>query len=818
MKKLVSFILALIVCLTAVPLSVAASTEWTPESGEMNIYQLVAGKNNGGRSKYTNYRIPGIVVTKEDTVIVYFEARMTSSDWADMDILAMRSEDGGKSFGAPIIIAEGATTGKTMNNPVMIVGNDGTLHIIYCVEYGVCTKCNQGATSACTHGPGVYHSMSTDDGKTWSQPTNISNDTYSADVEHYVIATGPGHGIALSDGTLIVTVWLVEPQNATGGLTGHHNGSVSTLYSKDNGKSWQIGDIVPNDSTDGSAVKDPNETMPVETSDGGVMLNIRSGGGGYRALAWSPNGYSDWTTMEYDYDLIDPTCMGSVAKYDIEGDPYTILLINCESQSGRNNLVLKASNDDGKSWEHRMVIDPGAAGYSDIAVDSNGTIYVLYEVNAGVTCNLARLDYDTFIKKSEQQKPKVIPKNSMILHLDGESFADASGFQPDAVANDVGLTADASDFGGCYEFNGNSGDTSYIDIRPTAGLRANLEDFTYSVRFKLDSTEGASSNQQILFWYGGVGAGLPQVWCRTRGTDLQCNIASGGVETTLTAANVIKPDVWHHAVVVREGTEHYLYLDGSLLAAASSAKVHNIEGEEVFTVGASRSASNRNRVVDGFIDEVMYFNFALTNEDVVTLYNEGKLTNVCDGGEGCPINEFDDLTSQNEYHDALHYVLENGIMNGTGGGMFTPHGTLPRAMMVTVLWRIAGSPVVNYLMSFSDVENEEWYTEAVRWAASEGIVNGYSDTVFAPNDSLTREQMAVILYRYAQKKGYSTEFDNGVISAYPDSGSVSDWAADAVKWACLNGILAEVSGDIAPISHATRLQTASALYMLSNTK
>ncbi len=373
-------------------LSAKANTLYDFGSDTLDVYQIVAGKNNGGTTKYTNYRIPGIVATNAGTIITYYEARTTASDWASMDILAFRSEDQGETWSEPIMLAEGATIGATMNNPIMIVGNDAdnTIHLLYCVEYGICTTCGTAATSTCTHGCGVFYRKSTDDGKTWSEAVNISDQTDPN--SRNVIATGPGHGICLENGTLIATVWLVEKKNATGALNSHHPGSVATLYSKDNGATWQMGNIVPNDSTE--PVLDPNETVAVETEDGGVMLNIRSGGGGYRALAYSPTGYDQWTTMEYHKDLIDPTCFGSVAKYDQTGDPYTLLLINCESKSSRSNLVVKGSTDNGKTWKLRQVIESGMAGYSDITVDNQGNIYVLYEVNAGVTCRLARFSYD----------------------------------------------------------------------------------------------------------------------------------------------------------------------------------------------------------------------------------------------------------------------------------------------------------------------------------------------------------------------------------------------------------------------------------------
>ena len=119
----------------------------------------------------------------------------------------------------------------------------------------------------------------------------------------------------------------------------------------------------------------------------------------------------------------------------------------------------------------------------------------------------------------------------------------------------------------------------------------------------------------------------------------------------------------------------------------------------------------------------------------------------------CPSKAFSDLDISAWYHEATDYVLANGLMQGMSDGVFAPDVSTSRAMLVTVLWRLEGKPVVNYLMTFEDVDSDAWYAEAVRWAASEGIVKGYSDTVFAPDDNITREQLAALFYRYEQYKG-----------------------------------------------------------------
>ena len=175
-----------------------------------------------------------------------------------------------------------------------------------------------------------------------------------------------------------------------------------------------------------------------------------------------------------------------------------------------------------------------------------------------------------------------------------------------------------------------------------------------------------------------------------------------------------------------------------------------------------------------------------------------------------PVNPITDLSEADACYDAAMYLYEKGIMIGMDleKGIYGTHTGLSRAMIVTILWRMEGSPVVNYLMRFEDVQPEQWYTEAVRWAASEGIVKGYSDTRFGTADSLTREQMAVILYRYAQSEGYAV-FAEGDLSSFEDAGKISAWAQDAMKWAVGNELLQIADdGALHPQDTATRAQAA----------
>ena len=184
-----------------------------------------------------------------------------------------------------------------------------------------------------------------------------------------------------------------------------------------------------------------------------------------------------------------------------------------------------------------------------------------------------------------------------------------------------------------------------------------------------------------------------------------------------------------------------------------------------------------------------------------------------DGGESAWENPFDDVDEAAWYFDAVRYVFENGLLQGTSDTLFSPDLTTTRAMIVTVLWRMAEEPVINYAMTFDDVPEGLWYSEAVRWAAGEGIVTGYDDTRFGPNDAVTREQLAAMLYRYAVSQGYDVSVgeDTNILS-YADAFSVSEYAVSALQWACGEGIVTgRDDGTLSPQDSALRSEFAAML-------
>ena len=172
---------------------------------------------------------------------------------------------------------------------------------------------------------------------------------------------------------------------------------------------------------------------------------------------------------------------------------------------------------------------------------------------------------------------------------------------------------------------------------------------------------------------------------------------------------------------------------------------------------------------------------------------------------------FPDVTEGDWFYDAVRYAYETGLMDGVGDSLFAPNSDTTRAQLVTILYRLAGEPEPGGDSGFSDVETGTWYTDAVAWAAQNGIVNGVSDTEFAPGDDITREQLAAILYRYAAYQGYDVS-QRADLSGFGDASSISDYAQAALSWAHAQGlVLGFEDGSLRPQGTASRAQIAAVL-------
>ncbi|MDA0206455.1 MAG: sialidase family protein [Acidobacteria bacterium] len=341
-----------------------------------------------GTHGYAHYRIPAIVVSPKGTLMAFAEARKnTSGDWGPIDLVMRRSKDSGESWDEqrviaqvegeiqqnPVAFAQGlAKPGEvTYNNLAPIVDHEhGLVHFLFAVEYAR-----------------IYYMRSDDDGETFSTPVDVTAafESFRPEYDWKVVATGPGHGIRLDNGRLLVPIWM---SNGTGGHA-HRPSAVATIYSDDNGGSWQRGDIV----VQHPELVNPSETLAIQLADGRVMLNIRHESPSHRrAISVSADGATGWSEIRLQPELLEPVCMGSLIRLSTaeDSDKNRMIFVNPDTDEPRDsanpdgnrvrqNVTVQLSYDEGQTWTVKKVLEPGLSSYSDLAVGPGGEIYCLYE-------------------------------------------------------------------------------------------------------------------------------------------------------------------------------------------------------------------------------------------------------------------------------------------------------------------------------------------------------------------------------------------------------------------------------------------------------
>lgn len=261
-----------------------------------------------------------------------------------------------------------------------------------------------------------------------------------------------------------------------------------------------------------------------------------------------------------------------------------------------------------------------------------------------------------------------------------------------------------------------------------------------------------------------------------------------------------------HAVTIPKDTEH-----GTVTVSPEKAKngqtvTITAKPDEGYQVGKVTVTDRDGDLIKVIDKGSCKYTFTMPGGKVsveVTFVPEGQWT-----------NPFVDVAEDAWYYDAVKYVNENGLMAGTSANTFAPDLTTTRGMIVTILYRLEGTPNIeneNWGYPFKDVDANAYYATAVYWARLHGIVAGYSDELFGPNDTITREQMATILYRYAQYKGYDTTA-RADLSRFTDAAQVGPWAVDAIRWANAEGMINGTSDTtLSPKGSATRAQAAAIL-------
>jgi len=246
--------------------------------------------------------------------------------------------------------------------------------------------------------------------------------------------------------------------------------------------------------------------------------------------------------------------------------------------------------------------------------------------------------------------------------------------------------------------------------------------------------------------------------------------------------------------------ENFYWTDVSLMAGTYAVKVSRPSGEPLrlwnVTIGKIADISEEesgyyDKGGEDYYDE--YIDYNEKPQEIKRLF-----TDVCD----------DDW-----FYENVKYVVDNKLMNGVSKDEFAPHNTLTRAMLVTVLYRNAGQPTVNKSIPFDDVDMGSYYADAVVWAKQNGIVNGVSETRFAPDANITREQIATIIHRYAQYKGYDVSVgENTNIFSYDDASNISDYAVSSMKYVVGSALMkGKTNTTLNPLDNATRAEIAAIL-------
>lgn len=350
--------LLFLVVLAAMPCSVAAEVE-------VEKTDLFTARQGG----YHTYRIPGIIQTLDGTWLAFATARDADIwDYGNYDTVLRRSTDSGKTWGPMEVLLD--LGDKTVDNSVLIVDRKqkGVIHHLYCSDYA--------------H---TYYRRSTDDAKTFTEAVEITQPFKDFATEYSFIlqAVGPGHGIQLENGRLLVPTWL-SPRKE------QFPSAVSLIYSDDHGQTWNRGQIIVQS---GDPATHPMEGVAAQLSDGRVMMNIRNESDEHlRAVSYSPNGATDWTPPKFDPALNEPICLGSLLAVprDVAGVAGVLLFSNPDNVErtvnlgpdryrDRKNMTVKLSLDDGTTWTKSLVLEPGFSGYSDLGVGIDGTVFCLYE-------------------------------------------------------------------------------------------------------------------------------------------------------------------------------------------------------------------------------------------------------------------------------------------------------------------------------------------------------------------------------------------------------------------------------------------------------
>ena len=480
------------------------------------------------------------------------------------------------------------------------------------------------------------------------------------------------------------------------------------------------------------------------------------------------------------YRITDPSYTGSgSAQLTINKASVALKADNLEKIYGEENPAYTYSGllgEDAKNPEYLARIAAMLNFTSD--ADSTGKLAPagVYPISLtakdGVT--LEDCNYNLSIAK-EQGSLKVLPRELLIHVKDVSRLYGEENPQPGCRFDGFVNGEDEKVLTGelVFTYAGITKETP-VGVYPNAVTAAGLEGSNYDIRYVYEGKEAAGAALTI--------------------EKLPVTVSGSVAGEAYLAVNFSKP-------VPGLTTENFTVI---------------LDGEEVEIEGVKTNADFTLYIIRGSfccgksyeIEVTLNDNYDLDGNPVTIVPGCSR----CPGDHDCPCRRYTDLDPTQWYHESVDFVLNNNMMNGTGEKIFQPDAPLSRAMLVTILWRLEGCPIVESDDLFDDVPEDIWYTEAVRWAAEKKVVLGIGENLFAPEDNVTREQLAAILWRYTGEPEAAAIPEN-----FTDTDTISEYAEKAVAWAVEQGILkGRGANTIVPLGFSTRAEAATMIMRYVN--
>ena len=553
------------------------------------------------------------------------------------------------------------------------------------------------------------------------------------------------------------------------------------------------------------------------------------------------NPVSTTTPTEWKLTLLDSDRHFTAATTAVNGN--TLTLSYSDATTGANEYISAIVKDNSGNITHygRLKNTTEATDASGtVTIDLSGvtmaatdTLYVFSEqYNGGADDNTKLTDYaSALVEVSQTKNAYAITNNLTNISTDNAAAyrlmsetADytatltvyANYTLPTSITVKVGgntLTATTD-----YTYNSGTGELTIPNSKITEDIEITaagvLPVTTYALTVNLDggsgsTTGGAYAEGAVINIDAGSRSNYRfDGWTSSNGGSF-ADASSASTAFTMPAADTTVTANWRYIGGGGSTTDYYrLTFDTN-----GGSEIASIRRVEHSTIDLADYTPTR----EGYEFTGWYADENLTEK--ITSIRLTRNTTVYAGWEENPStgfeNPFTDVSESDWFFGDVKFVYQNGLMNGTSSTTFSPDGTTSRGMIVTILWRMAGSPDMKdeiFGYPFQDVDANAYYATAVYWARLNGITDGYGDNTFGPDKPITREQMAVMLYRYAQHKGYDTTQGGMAIREYADYGQISAYALEAMDWANATGIVSGTSESIlSPQGQATRAQAAAML-------